>query len=270
MASTRDDSTTTGLPAAPPPEGTGARLTFNAPMSEDRATALVAELARQRPRTVLDVGCGWAELLLRVVEAVPDAHGVGVDVHAPDIDRAARAAAERGVEHRVDLRCGQGDEGLEQADLVLSIGAYQAFGSVSDALTALRGLVRPGGRLLFAAECWTRPPTAEELAVMWEGACAQDCTDLAGLVEQAVAAGFRPTRVTTATTGEWEAFESGFLAEREEWLAAHPDHPDAATVRQSLDESWASWLRGRRDVLGFGYLTLLPTQRPRPEDMAPA
>lgn len=261
MASTGKHPSTTDQHPGPPPGGTGARLMFNAPLSEARAAALVDELARRRPRTVLDVGCGWAELLLRVLQAVPDARGVGVDVHAPDIARASRTAAGLGVEDRVDLRCGDAAQGPEPADLVLSIGAYQAFGGIAEALTALHDLVRPGGRLLFAAECWTRPPGPEELAVMWEGASAQDCTDLAGLVEQAIVAAFRPVGVSTATTGEWEEFESGFLAEREEWLAAHPGHPEAPSVRQSLDESWRSWLRGRWGVLGFGYLTLVPTQR---------
>jgi len=43
-------------------------LTFLAPLSEARATRLVAFLAEEPPSTVLDVGCGWAELLLRVEE----------------------------------------------------------------------------------------------------------------------------------------------------------------------------------------------------------
>lgn len=260
MTPTRDTSTvgTDGQGAGPPPAGTGAHLTFNIPMSVARATALVAELAGSQPRTVLDVGCGWAELLLQVVQAVPEAHGTGVDVHGPDIERGHRAAAQRGLGARVDLRHGPAGDDLGAADLVLNLGSFHAFGSTEQALRALRGLVRPGGRVLFGAEFWQRLPTPEQLEAMWEGASLDDCTDLGGLVEQAVTAGFRPVRVATATTAEWEDYESGHLADREEWLATNADHPEAPAVRQTLDEAWAGWLRGHREVLGFAYLTLLP------------
>jgi hypothetical protein len=136
------------------------------------------------------------------------------------------------------------------------VGAFQAFGSVVDALGELRGLVNPGGRLLFGAEFWEETPTADRLANMWPGASADDCTDLAGLVDQAVAAGFRPVRIETATRDEWEEFESGLAADLEIWLLSHSKDPEAATVREKLDAQRASWLKGHRDVMGFAYLTL--------------
>lgn len=39
-------------------------LTFEAPLSEERAGELVGFLTRDLHGTVLDIGCGWAELLL--------------------------------------------------------------------------------------------------------------------------------------------------------------------------------------------------------------
>ena len=37
------------------------QLTFHGPLSEARAARLVARLNRNSPRTVLDIGSGWAE-----------------------------------------------------------------------------------------------------------------------------------------------------------------------------------------------------------------
>jgi cyclopropane fatty-acyl-phospholipid synthase-like methyltransferase len=51
-------------------------LTFLSPLSEARAAKLVSFLAEGRPTSVLDVGCGWGELLLRVLEAAPAALGL--------------------------------------------------------------------------------------------------------------------------------------------------------------------------------------------------
>jgi hypothetical protein len=69
----------------PPPRMT--RLTFHGPLSETRAARLVDRLTRTHPATVLDLGCGWGELLLRTLEAVPGAAGTGIDLGAADLAR---------------------------------------------------------------------------------------------------------------------------------------------------------------------------------------
>jgi cyclopropane fatty-acyl-phospholipid synthase-like methyltransferase len=233
------------------------------PLSGERADRLVRELAGTTPRTVLDVGCGWGELLLRLAEAVPDLRGAGVDRDGPDIARGRSSAARRGLADRVTFTEAEAEAGdrLESADLVLNLGAYQAFGNIEQALRTLKDLVNPGGILLFGAEFWERPPTAERLAHMWPGASEDDCTDLAGLVDQAVAAGFRPVDVQTATTQEWEEFESGLAADGELWLASHAGHPEAAALRDKLDRQRRMWLNGHRGFLGFAYLTLIRPDR---------
>jgi SAM-dependent methyltransferase len=241
---------------SPPALGNGSRLTFLAPLSDERANRFAAELAALKPAAVIDLGCGWGELLLRVVANAPGAVGTGVEMHGPDVARARANAAARGLSHRVAFVEGAASDHLSAADLALNIGAYQAFGSVGDALRALRGLLNPGGCLLFGAEFWEQPPTADRLASMWPDASADDCTDLAGLVDQAVAAGFRPLRIETATRSESEEFESGLASDVEIWLLSHADHPQAAAVRERLDAQRNSWLCGHRGVLGFAYLTL--------------
>ncbi|MEV4619424.1 class I SAM-dependent methyltransferase [Asanoa sp. NPDC049573] len=239
-----------------PPLGTGAYLDFNGPLSAARADRLATSLAARGPATVLDLGCGWGELLLRVLAAAPGATGVGVETHAADLVRARANAAARGLADRVTFVDGPAADHDGGADLVINIGAYHAFGDLSDGLRALRGLVNPGGRLLFGAEFWEQPPPPERLARMWAGMTVDDCDDLAGLVDRATAAGFRPLRIETATRAEWEEFESGLAADAEEWLLANPGHPEAADLRSKLDNQRDIWLRGHRDLMGFAYLTL--------------
>lgn len=185
---------------SPPAPGNGSRLQFNSPLSGARADRLVTSLAGGSPGTVLDVGCGWGELLLRLLAAAPGATGTGIELHGPDLARARAAATARGLDGRVNF-------------------------------------VEADGKSHSVAS-------------------ADDCDDLAGLVDHAVAAGFRPLRIETATTAEWEEFESGLAADVEEWLAGHPDHPEAGAVGEKLDAQRNMWLRGHRGVLGFAYLTL--------------
>jgi hypothetical protein len=176
------------------------------------------------------------ELLLRVPEAAPGASGVGIDIdiHGPDLARGRENAEKRGLSGRVYFIEGPVADHASPADVVISCGAYQAFGTVFEALRALRVLVKPAGLLLFGAEIWDRTPTDEQLASMWPGMTADDCLSLPDLVEAATAEGFRPLCIQTATRGEWEEFESGLAAGAEEWLLANGAHPEAGQVRAKL------------------------------------
>ncbi|MFE0508979.1 SAM-dependent methyltransferase [Streptomyces sp. NPDC058964] len=243
------------------------RLTFHGPLSEARASALVGRLAETRPGTVLDIGCGWGEFLLRVLEAVPEARGTGIDVRDEDLARARRNAGARGLAERVDF-VEESAVGTRRgpADLVVCLGASHALSTAEpprhtvEALRELRRLVSDGGRVLLGEGFWERPPTPAELASMWPGAEAGQHYDLARLVDLAVEAGFRPEWIETASPAEWEEFESGYQADTEVWLAGHPDHPLAAETRERLDRHRSQWLT-YRGVLGIAYLTLVPVTR---------
>ncbi|MEU2063695.1 class I SAM-dependent methyltransferase [Streptomyces sp. NPDC013455] len=251
--------------AAAPPRLS--RLTFHGPLSQDRAAALVRRLAGERPGTVLDIGCGWGELLLRVLEAVPEARGVGVDVNEEDLARGRRNAEARGLADRVDF-VAESALGTRRgpADLVLCLGASQALSAAeqpaAEALRVLRRLVSDGGRVVLGEGFWERTPTEAELAGMWPGASADDHCDLGTLLDLAVAAGFRPEWTETASLAEWEEFESAYQADKEVWLARNPDHPLAAETRTALDRHRRQWM-SYRGILGMAYLTLAPVTAPR-------
>ncbi|WP_033239756.1 SAM-dependent methyltransferase [Streptomyces albidoflavus] len=256
-----------GSPDAVPGPPRPRALTFHGPLGEGRAAELTARLAAHRPATVLDIGCGWGELMLRVLAAVPGATGTGLDVDEEDLARGRALAAGRGLAGRVEFLA-ESATGTRRgpAYLVLCLGASQALTGaapprlVPEALGELRRLVQPGGRVLLGEGFWERPPSPGELAGMWPDAAASDHPSLAELVDEAVAAGFRPARIETATRAEWEEFESGYREDVEVWLAAHPGHPEAAAVRERTDRQRAAWLNGYRNVLGIAYLTLVPQE----------
>ncbi len=54
-------------------------LEFNAPLSSARADAVIESLQPLDRASVVDLGCGWGELLQRLLEREPTARGVGVD-----------------------------------------------------------------------------------------------------------------------------------------------------------------------------------------------
>ncbi|MET9813525.1 MULTISPECIES: class I SAM-dependent methyltransferase [unclassified Streptomyces] len=245
-----------------PPHRSRTRLTFHGPLAEARADRLVRRLAGNAPATVLDIGCGWGELMLRVLAAAPQATGTGIDLDGEDLARGRRAAEARGLADRVRF-VEESATGTAHgpADLVLCVGASQALGGeLPAALAELRRLVSDHGRVLLGEGFWQRTPTPAELSRMWPDAAATDHPDLAGLVDLAVDAGFRPEWTETASLDEWEEFESAYLADTEVWLAEHPGHPLAEETRQRADRHRAAW-HTYRGVLGLAYLTLVPVAR---------
>ncbi|MEU7028530.1 methyltransferase domain-containing protein [Streptomyces sp. NPDC046275] len=263
---TDTDATTTRRTAEPVdgPPALASGLTFHGPLSEERADAMISRLAAASPGTVLDIGCGWGELLLSLVAAVPGATGVGIDINGDDLALGRQLAAERGLSGRVEYVQESGySTSRGPADAVLCLGSGQALCDpeggydLGTVLRELRRLVRPGGRVLLGEGFWERVPTEDELARMWPGARADDHPTLDVLVDLVIEAGFRPAWIETASREEWEAFESGYRHAAELWLAAHPEHPLAAETRAKVDRQRGQWL-GYRGLLGIAYLTLVP------------
>ncbi len=240
----------------PPPERYTS-LDFNAPLSGQRADAIAGALADADPHTVLDIGCGWGELLLRTLAAAPNARGWGIDSDPEAIARGRANAAARNLSDRVTFLEAEAPTGNDPADVVICVGSDHVYGSQIDALRALHRLVRPGGLLLFGSGFWEHPPTADQAASV--GLTPDALPDLAGLVDLGLTVGFRPLFVQTANRDEWEQFESGYLSDLERWLQRHGERREADAIRARADRHRNEWLRGYRQSLGFAYLTLWRT-----------
>ena len=241
-------------------------LVFLSPLSQERAARLVRFLATDLSGTVLDLGCGWAELLLQVLDAAPSARGVGVDVDTVSLAHGRDLAEQRGLGERVTLLEEDPRAAApRQAEAVICVGASQIWGPpVEDglpldyaaALEALRATVHRGGRVVYGEGIWSRPPTPEAVAPL--SGRLDELVTLPELVELAVTHGFVPVAVHEATLDEWDTFESGYAAGWAVWLTEHdPDHPDAAEVRERAARQRAGYLAGYRGILGMAYLELL-------------
>lgn len=219
------------------------KLTFNAPLGEAHATALVARLPLRPGGHVLDAGCGWGELLLRIVAAHPAATGTGVDTNRRALDRGRRAAAERGLAERVEFA--EADVGGfdDHGDLVVCVGSSHAWGNPTAALRALRDLTAPGGHVLFGEGFWERPPGADARRIFG------DLPVYDGLQSVARAEGFVVVRHERSTQEEWDAFETTWRAGLE--ASGSPEAVALAIERKHEYEE------GYRGVLGFAWLELV-------------
>jgi hypothetical protein len=244
-------------------------LAFLSPLSDHRAARLVQFLAAGEPHVVLDLGCGWAELLLRTLSALPGSLGVGVDSDSQAIEHGKVLAASHGLSDRVTLIAGNASvEAPQSADAVICIGASQIWdpgfgdGPITEpldylrALTAIRRVVPRGGRVVYGEAIWSAAPTAEAIAPL--AGRRDEFVPLAELVEIVTGCGFAPMAFHEADLAEWDVFESGVGACYARWLAEHdPRGREADDVRQRARRHRDSYLHGYRGVLGMAYLELL-------------
>ncbi|GAA0926548.1 class I SAM-dependent methyltransferase [Kribbella koreensis] len=245
-------------------------LTFMTPLSQARAGRLTEFLAtspqRHKEQRVLDLGCGWGELLLRVVEASPTARGIGIDLDQPAIEHGRKLARDRGLADRVTFTDGDAKAQPDgSADAVICIGASQIWGPPVEArqpldyvsaLRALRKLVAPGGRVLYGEGIWSRTPTPEAIAPL--AGRPDEFVGMGELIELAVAHGFQPIQVHEANLDEWDEFESGSNARYTRWLAEHgTGHPDADGILARAAAKRAAYFGGYRSILGMAYLALV-------------
>ena len=236
-----------------PPDARRGAMRWNTPLSEAHAELLLSRLELPTSGSVLDLGCGWGELLIRAVAATGDAAvtGIGVDTYAPDLARGREAAAARGLEDRVKFVEASAVGWGEPADRVLCIGATHAWGGSKPALGALAESVKPGGRLLFGDGFWQREPGKAAVEIFGE-----EVVPLSELVRLAHAAGWQVMHLSEADQLEWDDFETTWRLGRHRWLAEHPDHAAAPKLGEELQQGVLEYLDVYRGVLGYCYLVL--------------
>ncbi|GAB3168026.1 class I SAM-dependent methyltransferase [Amycolatopsis stemonae] len=222
------------------------RMRWNTPLSEAHAELLLDRMDLGAAGHLVDLGCGWGELLSRAVGRTPGLRGTGVDTDVTGLDRGRAAAGDRAVEF-VEA---DASTWAEPADRAFCIGAAHIFGSTKAALEGLTRVV-PAGRLLYGDGFWAVPPNpaAEEIF-------GPDMLSLPDLLDAAGAAGWRVLHFSVADQLEWDDFESTSRLALQEWLVGHPADPRAPAVRDWLDGRLRQYVRDYRGVLGFTYLVL--------------
>ncbi len=221
-----------------------AGLKFNAPLSEERAGALVAALPISPGHHVIDLGCGVGELLLRILAAHPATTGTGVDTSKEALDRGVLVAAQRGLYGRVEFVEADPAKFVDLADVVVCVAASYSWGGVGAALRWLRECIAPGGRVLFGDGFWAGSPTAAALEAVGE------LPRLGDIHAAADEAGFRIERDEVSTSAEWDAFETSWRAGLEGSRL-----PGAVAFAEQRRREYED---GYRDAIGFGWLILAP------------
>ena len=115
---------------------------------------------------VLDLGCGPADIPIRLAHALPECRVTGVDGSAPMIALGREAVRAAGLADRITLRCERFQDMVlaEKADAVISNSLLHHVPNALQFWYALRQLAKPGAVVLVMD--LLRPDSPEEAQVL--------------------------------------------------------------------------------------------------------
>ena len=195
---------------------------------------------------VLDIACGkGGPALILAASYGCRVHGVEI---RPAFAEAARArAAALGLESLIQVQTADAS-GLqfepETWDAALCLGASFLWGTIADAAAALVPFVRQGDFVAIGEPFWRQWPLPE-------GIEKEDFVDLHATVERFEQAGLAPIGIIAASEDDWDGYESLHWRATEEWLAEHPDNPDADDMRSQHNRYRSDYFRFKRALLGW-------------------
>jgi SAM-dependent methyltransferase len=235
---------------------------FLGPLSDAKADELMDALDLAPGDRVLDVGCGKAEFLLRLVERFGVA-AVGIEPNPAYVEDARRAARERAPESDFEIHAvAAADFPARDFGLAIAMGSTHAHGGYRPALRSLARAVRRGGQVLVAEGFWRREPDPGYLAAL--GAERTEFSSHAGNLAAGIEEGLVPLYSRASNDDEWDHYEGLYARAVERHLVAHPRDPDHAAMRDKIRGWREAYLAWGRETLGFGYYLF----RTRAEDDA--
>jgi SAM-dependent methyltransferase len=226
-------------------------MQWNTPLSLERADELISLLELRGAGHIVDLGCGWGSLLIRALGAADRWTGVGVDQNGAYLKRARTDAITHGVQARVEFINGDIRHFSGRPDRVICIGADHAWSNVPAALTHLRSLLAPEGRLLFGCGYWERAPRPEHIEMF--GVLPISVEEIE---RQALGIGYRVVGAEAASLAEWDVFESEWLRDLEEIAGREGLTVLGRQAAKIAQQRRAEYVDGYRGVLGFAYLVL--------------
>jgi SAM-dependent methyltransferase len=219
-------------------------LTYWGPTSEARMEAILDLVDLPAGATALDVGCGRAELLVRLVERY-GVEAIGIDKSAAALAQARAEFETRAPDAGVSLLELEVSEYAPEPgslDFISFLGGPFVGDSYPSTVRAFAEWLAPGGLLLSGHGFWMREPEPAYLEAT--GLPHDTLTDHTSNIECGYGAGFDVLYVSVSTRDEWDEFEGRIHYNRQ----MVPGDPELMEEKQRWFDAQQRW---GRDTMGF-------------------
>ncbi|GLS01649.1 hypothetical protein GCM10007859_16640 [Brevundimonas denitrificans] len=220
--------------------------------------AAVARTGLGAGAVAIDIGTGNATVAIRIAQRFGlTVRAVELDPVMADLARSRIEAADMG--DRVSLTVARAAEMLartEPVDLITALGTTDVSGegrpTPEAGFITLRRSLKPGGWLLWGDVVWLADPPAPlrqitEVTNLY--------TDDDGWRAAAAAAGLEVVAGRISPQEVYDAYARDSVAAPRAWVEAHPEAPEAGSIRFNADRVQAIMEFGR-DYIGFGLYLL--------------
>ncbi len=237
-----------------------------------RALAMCTDLP-DRP-DILDVGCGPGMQTMALAGATSGTL-TAVDFHEPFLDQLRERAEAAGVRERINVMRGDMTDlpfGPDSFDLIWSEGAAYIMG-ISEAFTAWREFLRPGGYVVASELTWLVPDPPAEVFDFWREGY-PGMRDVAGNLERIRAANYDIVgHFTLPAESWWTDYQTLIEAKIPGLLEKYAgDEAELAVINETIEEH-----RIRRefgDTFGYEFYVARccdpEARRPQPAPTEPA
>jgi SAM-dependent methyltransferase len=232
------------------------------PISTAKIEQMLDLLSLDGGSRVLDLGCGRAELALRIIERF-NSTVIAVDHSELMLDAARERAQWTGALNKLhlddsDIRDYRADP--ETFHLTVMMGAGGISGGMAGICNQLKIWTKSGGYILIGEGYWQRKPHPDYVAFLGGGE--SEFLDHRGNVQAGIAAGLIPMHAATASPDEWDEYEWKYSRSIEHYAGEAPDDPDVPAMLERIRRWRDAYLRWGRDTLGFAvYLFHRPRAR---------
>lgn len=222
------------------------------PTSEAKIDDLVERLPLKPSARVLDIACGKAEQLLRIIKH-HDAAGVGVDISPYEIKEANRRATARNLTDRIELIEGDGakyEAEPNSFDLAMCLGASWVWGGHLGTLEALKKLVKPGGLIVVGEPYKLKEPDSGyvEREPEFAPSIATHAENVSIAQDDA---GLTLLYAIVSNHDDWDRYEGLRLRAAELFAEENPNDPDVPEILEKQRTAYDTYLRWGRDTLNW-------------------
>ncbi len=206
---------------------------------------------------VVDLGCGKAEALVRLMELY-GVQGVGIDRNPRFIAEARQRAAAivpDGMLELIESDIADFHPPAASFDLALCIGSTQVFGGLKDTIRELGRFVVSGGMAVVGEGYW-RKPTPDREYLDFLGSRATDLQDHEGNQRMCAERGWELLRSFTSSHAEWDAYEELYLEGVERHARERPGDPEVPAMLERIRAWHHAYQFLGRENLGFGLYLL--------------
>lgn len=225
------------------------------PTTNAKMMQLAEVLGLKSGQTVIDFGCGYAEMLTLWAQK-HKITGVGIDLRTNACMRAEKKLAEHKLDTSIKIVCGNAKDyeyEKHKFDIACCIGATFIWGGWSETIDGMRDAIKPGGKIAIGEVHWRSEYIPAPIFRNTPGTLTE-----IELWQKALEKGYELEFLLRSSQEEWDNYNASNWRGLLHWIHENPKHPEREQVVKFLHTEQEEYFRYTKDNFGWAIYVLTP------------